>query len=102
MVNSYRGHYFYNRGTIANWKSSAIGVYYCGFITTEGNLKPLYIGSGTSKDGIRGRLLYHLEKDVWPDATYFGYCLCDTVEEAKKWEEKEIAKYKPKYNKIGV
>ena len=100
MVHPYQGHYQYDEDIVSNWESSAIGVYYCGYLTEKG-LWPLYIGKGTSETGMRGRLLDHLGKEYWSDVTHFGYHLCDTVSEAEKWEIEEIVKYKPKYNIQG-
>lgn len=101
MVNQYQGHFNYDKDVISKWNSTALGVYYCGYITDKGGLWPLYIGKGTGNEGIRIRLLSHLANDDWPDATHFGYHLCTTSAEAENWESEEIARYKPKYNKIG-
>ncbi|TSC89217.1 MAG: hypothetical protein G01um10143_598 [Parcubacteria group bacterium Gr01-1014_3] len=101
MVNDYSGHYSYNDDTVRNLNSYHIGVYYCGLITTDGGLIPLYIGRAVSEDGIRGRLLDHLRGDYWPGVTHFGYHLCDNAQEAEDFEASEISRYKPKYNKLG-
>lgn len=100
MVHAYQGDYSYNEDIVGNWNSTAIGVYYCGSLTTAG-LRPHYIGIGTGDAGIRGRLLDHLREDYWADVTHFGYHQCDTAEEAKGWEAQEILRYRPKYNKQG-
>lgn len=101
MIYSYNGNYSYNEETVGNWNSSAIGVYYCGIILANGNLRPLYIGSGTGDNGIKGRLLDHLRENYWSNVTHFGYQVCDTTDEARKFETEEIDRYKPKYNKVG-
>lgn len=101
MIHPYQGHYTYSEDIITSWELTAIGVYYCGYLTLEKKLRPLYIGKSIGDKGIRGRLLDHLREDNWSDATHFGYHLCDTVKEAEKWELEEISKYQPKYNKQG-
>ncbi len=101
MVHGFQGNYTYSEKVVGDWKSNAIGVYYCGYPTTEGKLRLLYIGVGTSENGMRGRLLDHLREDYWPDATHFGYQQCDSAKEALDWESAEILKYKPKYNTQG-
>jgi len=100
MIYPYQGQYEYNERIISNWNSTAIGVYYCGYLTDKG-LHPLYIGVACGDQGIRGRLLDHLKNDYWPDVSHFGYQLCDSTKEAEKWEADEIARYKPKYNTQG-
>lgn len=100
MVNQYQGHYTFSEEIVSNWNSTTMGVYYCGFLNEKG-LWPLYIGIGVGERGMRGRLLDHLREDYWPDATHFGYHLCDTEKEAENWEREEIFRYKPKYNKQG-
>lgn len=102
MIYDYQGHYDYDHDVINNWNSSDIGVYYCGFLATSGNLRPLYIGRAVGDEGIRGRLLDHLRDDYWPDVTHFGYHVCSSATEAVRWEAEEIAKFKPKYNSQGV
>ena len=101
MDYNHKGPYTYNEEIVGGWDSTAIGIYYCGYLTTQGKLYPLYIGVGTSDEGIRGRLLDHLNEDYWPDATHFVYRLCSTAQEALDWERREIAAHRPKYNKIG-
>ncbi|MCH8106546.1 MAG: hypothetical protein IIC58_13765 [Proteobacteria bacterium] len=101
MVYSFKGPFAFNEATVKGWKSTAIGVYYCGVKTTNGKLTIYYIGKGISEDGMRGRLLQHLSKDKWFDVTHFGYESCDTENEAEKHEAAEIAKHKPKYNTQG-
>ncbi len=101
MIQSYKGNYLFDKETVQNWNSSVIGVYYCGDINNNGSLTVLYVGKATSEEGIRGRLLQHLNEEKWSDITHFGYCVCTTSEEAEKFEASEIMKYQPKYNKQG-
>jgi len=101
MVYPYKGHYTYSQDVVSEWDSSAIGVYYCGYVDSDNKLSILYIGRGTGDDGMRGRLLDHLQDDDWPDVSHFGYQVADTIKEVENWEAEEIARYKPKYNKQG-
>ena len=101
MIYQYQGHYSYNQPTISGWNNSQIGVYYCGYLLQDGTLHPLYVGQATGQDGIRGRLLQHLGEDNWPEATHFGYYVCDTTQEADTFEATEIARCNPKYNTQG-
>ncbi len=102
MVYSFNGPYSYDERTVEDWNNSSIGVYYIGQKTPDGRLTIFYIGRSTGREGIRGRLLDHLGEDKWSDATHFGYHFCDTVQETIDWEEKEIFRFKPKYNTVGV
>ncbi len=101
MIYAYQGHFLYSQPVISEWDSDRIGVYYCGYILSNGNLLPLYIGQAVGQDGIRGRLLQHLNQENWPDVTHFGYCVCDTTKEAADFESAEIARLKPGYNVQG-
>ena len=101
MIAPFKFPYPYTTNVLEGWNSSAIGVYYCGYLNTEGKLVVLYIGKGTGTSGMRGRLLDHLRDDYWPDATHFGYHACDYVHEADNYEMEEIARYKPTYNTVG-
>lgn len=101
MIYKYEGQFSYSDDVVRNWNSNAIGVYYCGHITTTGGLKPNYIGKGCGDGGMRSRLLNHLVEEYWPDVTHFGYHKCDTEKEALDFEAEEIEKYKPKYNLQG-
>jgi excinuclease UvrABC nuclease subunit len=101
MIAKYEGHFSYDYDTINDWDSSDIGVYYCGKKATNGSLAVFYIGSAASDKGIRGRLLQHLGEDKWSDVTHFGYCVCDTEDEALEHETSEIGRLQPKYNKRG-
>ena len=101
MVYKYQGHYQYDDGVVRNWDSSAIGVYYCGYPLSNGNLLVHYVGRAVGKDGIRGRLLQHMLEDLWSDISHFGYSVCSTIQEAENLEASEIKRLKPKYNKQG-
>jgi len=102
MVHQYQGPYTYNQKIVSDWDSTAIGVYYCGYVNNySGSLKPLYIGKGTGDGGMRVRLFDHLQNENWSDATHFGYCVCDTVKEAEDFEVAEINRCAPKYNQVG-
>jgi excinuclease UvrABC nuclease subunit len=61
----------------------------------------LYVGRAVGKEGIRGRLLQHLQEDYWPNVSHFGYCLCNTTKEAEEHEANEIKRLQPKHNKQG-
>jgi len=97
MIQPYKGHYSYNKRVVSDWDSTAIGVYYCGYLSIN-NLYVLYVGKATSNEGIRGRLLQHLKENKWPDVSHFGYCVCSTSKEAEDFEASEIKRLKPKYN----
>ena len=98
MIYSFKGPYAYTDTVLEPWNSDAIGVYYCGFMTSDGKLSILYIGKGTGDGGMRKRLLDHLREDYWPDTTHFGFHQCDTIAESESHEIAEIKIYKPKYN----
>lgn len=101
MIHPYKGNYIYNWSTISNWNNRQIGVYYCGSVLQDGSLLPMYIGKGTGENGIKGRLLQHINSDTWQGVTHFGYCSTDNSKEADNFELSEIARYKPKYNTQG-
>lgn len=101
-MNQYNGHYNYDHGTVNGWQNNAIGIYYCGEITTNGNLTVHYVGKGTGDGGIRARLLDHIRQDNWPDVRHFGYVLCSTAQEAINLEAAEIRRLQPKYNTQGL
>lgn len=98
MIYKFEGIYSFDEKTVGGWKSTAIGVYYCGIKTAEGSLVPYYIGRAIADGGIRNRLLQHLGERKWRDVTHFGYKICSTEKEAIDHEISEIATYKPKYN----
>jgi len=102
MANLYEGNFPYTRDIISAWKSSAIGVYLCGYLSTDSTvLYTLYIGRGVSEGGMRARLLDHLREDSWPGVTHFGYYACNSVSEAEELEARLIFQYKPRYNIQG-
>ncbi len=101
MINAYLGPYLYGEKVISNWESNAIGVYYCGYLLTNGKLNAMYVGKAIGHEGIRGRLLQHLSKDSWPDVSHFGFCSCTTTKEAEDFESSEIKRLQPKYNVQG-
>ena len=101
MVQPYKGNYQYDKKVITEWDSSAIGVYYCGYVNSNKTLDVLYVGKGVGDNGIRGRLLDHLRDDYWPDVTRFGYRICSTAKEAEDLEATEIKRLNPKYNQQG-
>ena len=101
MIQSYKGHYHYNKKVVSDWNSTAIGVYYCGYPLTNGKLYVLYVGKATSNEGIRGRLLQHLRENKWSNVSHFGYCVCSTSKESENFEASEIKRLKPKHNKQG-
>lgn len=101
MTYNYQGHYQYSDNVIRNWDSSAMGVYYCGYPLSNGNLLVLYVGRAVGDGGIRGRLLQHLQEDYWSGVTHFGYCVCTTAKEAEDLEANEIKRLQPKHNKQG-
>jgi len=100
MVHPYQGNYSYNKITLLGWNSSSIGVYYCGTIssTNPNTLQVLYIGRAVGKDGIRNRLLQHLDAQDIPNATHFGFSICDTENEAIQFEQSEIQRLRPSLN----
>ena len=102
MIYPFKSPFAYDEDIIKNWKSDQMGVYYCGVLSTDNKLTIYYIGSAVSDEGIKGRLLQHVNENKWRDVTHFGYHVCDTAKETVDWEKKEIATYKPKYNTIGV
>ena len=102
MVHSYKGNFKYDKWSVPNNAPEEIGVYYCGYINTKGNLSALYVGRAVGIGvTIKSRLLDHLREDNWPDVTHFGYCICDTKREAEDFEREEIKRLKPKYNSQG-
>lgn len=99
MGNHYKGPYLYNKQTLTDWNSSAIGIYYCGIPIRDGSgVVPYYIGRSVADGGIRGRLLQHLTDDYWPDVTHFNFTVCGSATEAIALEANEIRRFSPKYN----
>jgi hypothetical protein len=101
MIYPFQSSYRYDDSVIRNWKSSNIGVYYCGKLGTDGSFITCYVGRAICDIGIRGRLLQHLAEEKWSDVTHFGYKVCSTISEAINHEAEEIARLRPKYNTIG-
>lgn len=101
MIQSYSGHYLYNKVSITSNAPGTFGVYYCGFINGN-NLTPLYIGRAAG-DGvtIKSRLLDHLSNDRWPNVTHFGFRICTTKTEAIDQEALDIRAFQPPYNTQG-
>lgn len=91
----------FNYTEISSLREGIIGVYYCGSLLSNGNLRPFYIGKSSSEQGVMGRLLDHLENKYWPDVTHFGIEYCSNESEAVALEEREIKYYQPKYNTLG-
>lgn len=101
MIQEYKGHYPYTQKIVSDWNSTVIGVYYLGYVASDGGLKPLYIGKAVADGGIRGRLLQHLQTDRFADVTHFGYQVCSTAAETDGLEARKIQQHQPKYNKVG-
>ena len=101
MIYDYKGHYSYDKNTITNWNNTSIGVYYCGVLSSAGKLSVYYVGKGTSSEGMRARLLDHLNISNLPGCTHFGYRVCGTKTEAENFEMKEIERLQPRYNQVG-
>lgn len=101
MISQYVGHYPYNQLSINTHAPEETGVYYCGSVNTENVLIIHYVGRSIGTQGIKGRLQDHLRQDSWPDVTHFGYCTCETDQEAVVFEQQEIGNYQPKYNTQG-
>ncbi len=99
----YKGLFPFDEGTVGGWEvgRSVIGVYYCWAVNVFGGRECEYVGRAVGDAGIRGRLLQHLAEDKWQDVTHFGYTECANAIEAVLLETNEIARLKPKYNKIG-
>src|SRR3989344_9193139 len=101
MVYDYRGNHNFEALSITLFAPANIGVYYCGILINN-QLVPHYVGRAVGKDvTISKRLHEHLSVDKWPDVTHFGFCICDTPDEAIALERLEIANRNPKYNKVG-
>lgn len=102
MISQYYGHYRYDKFNISSCAPDAIGVYYCGYIDSSGNLAVLYVGKASGIfSKIKDRLLDHLREENWFDITHFGYRTCSSSSEAEKLELDEIRRLQPKYNSVG-
>ncbi len=98
MIQFYKGPFSYDKNTISNWNSNVIGIYYLGQANQQGTINVDYVGKATSEQGVRGRLLQHIQANEWYGITHFNYCTCSTIKEAEDLEKSEIFKFKPKYN----
>jgi hypothetical protein len=100
MAGQYVGHYRHNKISVDLNAPLVMGVYYLGALNLTGGLVPYYIGRamGTGVT-IKSRLIDHLSE--WQDVTHFGYVTFNTPIEAQIFEDLEIKKHNPKYNKIG-
>ena len=94
MINDYQGPFSFTKNNITNWQNTSKGVYYL----WEGK-EIVYVGSATSTDGIRGRLLSHVNESNFPSVTDFGYKIISTNDEILRHEESEIKRLFPRYNK---
>ena len=102
MIYDLQGPFPYSEKHIATWDPNLIGVYFCGFVHRgDGMLCSHYIGVATGEGGLRERLLCHLREDYWPDVTSVMVKVCSSATEACNLEAIEIARLKPKYNKLG-
>jgi len=101
MIQQYSGHHQYDHRVISDWAYSVIGVYYCGYLQANGMLFPLYVGKATGKEGIRGRLLQHLQQSDLPGISHFGFCVCSSEKEADDFEANEIKRLQPRHNIQG-
>ena len=97
-MSEYESPCFFDKSAIKNLSSLVKGVYYLGYLNTQQELIPLYIGKATGAEGIKGRLLDHIENNQFNDITHFEYIETDNEKEALIIEEIEIKKHNPKYN----
>jgi excinuclease UvrABC nuclease subunit len=103
MIYDYVGHFPYSGLSVTLNAIDSLGVYYCGYVNTQGELVPSYIGRAVGDDvSIRSRLRDHLRDDYWPNVTHFGYRVCTTQTEAKDLEATEIRRFQPSYNTQGI
>lgn len=92
----YNGKYSFDKSVISNWNSSATGVYYL----FEGT-SIVYVGSAISVEGIRGRLLQHINERSFPNVAQFGYKEIFGKDAILNHESSEIKRLQPRYNKNG-
>ena len=78
MTDIYNGNYSFNIEILKNWNNKQGGVYYCGALNINRELIIYYIGKAFGDDGIKGRLLQHLNENKWSDITHFGYNVCSS------------------------
>lgn len=101
MIYEYKGPFSFTQEIVGGWDSTAIGVYYCGYLNAKGELVCLYVGQACGAAGLRGRLLQHLAERKWSNVTHFSYRQCGKVEEAANLESAEIRRIQPYYNIQG-
>ena len=94
---TYKGKYNFKKDVITNWDSSDTGVYY---LWQES--KVVYVGSAVSEDGIRGRLLQHINDNKFPyNVKEFGYKVINGKNAVLAHELSEIKRLQPRYNIVG-
>lgn len=93
---TYNGEYSFNKSIISNWDNSATGVYYL-----FENTIIVYVGSATSPEGIRGRLLQHVNERNFSTVTKFGYKVINGKDIILAHELSEIKRLQPRYNDVG-
>ncbi len=93
---TYNGEYSFTKEVITNWRSSATGVYFL----FEGT-QIVYVGSAVSDEGIRGRLLQHINERNFPYVTNFGYKAIAGKDAVLAHELAEIKRLQPKHNTVG-
>lgn len=102
MVEKYKGPHPFDKKVIESWNNNQGGVYYCGVLDNNTDvLLVYYVGKAFGDEGIRGRLIQHLNESKWYDITHFGYRVCSSEDEALAFEDQEIKRLNPKYNKQG-
>lgn len=97
MISNYQGNYSYNATGAILSAPPSMGVYYCGYIGSNG-LVALYVGRS---ENIRERLLEHLRSDYWPGVSLFGFRTCSTWGEMVDLEASEIKRLQPRFNTVG-
>ncbi len=91
----------YSKNNVSLLRDGIVGVYYCGYINQNQTLQPVYVGKSSSEQGVKGRLLDHLNSAYWPEATHFYVKDCKNDTEAVYLEALEIKRCQPKYNNVG-
>ena len=86
----------YNRNTISSYIPNVNAVYYLRGIADDTSLYPIYLIGRAGK--LRDHLLRQFTQENRPEVVYLNYIEFDSWEEAKTFEEQEIARHKPKYN----
>lgn len=98
MIGEFKGPYTYSKQVISDWNNNQGGVYFLGVQTSEQKMTVYYVGKAFGTEGIRGRLLQHINDNEWPDITHFGYETCSTEQEALDYEKSEIKRLNPRHN----